>query len=1097
MADKIIFLQDSNSEQLIKSNLLTELQLLLEHFHEKISRNAQQIRDIKTKKEYAKAKFIERGGQDWRNGKFVYVISAIHAFLYDINCFLKKHETVLQQICEIRSQLHCSDLYSSRSEISLEGFPNYVPLIENYTTENPSFIKQRTEKWFELRKKAKVTGSTIYKALGMDTLKKQKEYFDHVICGVPEKSASATQLSNMKYGTENEVNGIATLVSRIMPVAYPQLQYFEEGCFEIKDENKPFMVVSPDGSLGKISDENQNRHSEVAVEIKCPMSAVHKEIPVRYYLQCLAEMEVIDVSKLVFVSWTPTTSTAFEIQRNKPLFKKSLDIVKDIYCCENSRKPSKLSRDILDMKKQIADECRKAKFMGEFLSASNVDIPSTTKVCNVEDQQYTTETNGTNFKLIANVSDLLTNLCDIVNESYELQRQKASEAIVFLCCDLDRNWSKNPFRWAPVCWFPKGYSISTVTVRKVLEQVHTECHKAGIHIPAVSFDGQWHNIVTRSASGKPITIYQLQKDVWQEAERTSKSDIIKVLSDLGKAFTWTTWTKEEGTTSLCEYPEYSRVTSIKRVHKSVWLPEGERVPFISLEAWNRIQKKNLSTLSVNDSESETSIPSTLLLDHVPIEVIQRNEHMANEKTNSDVLSHVTTDNDLAEELQSCNVDNDAWKTEIQHMQELQEVPIQSEDFDLSPIFSSENTVNDGGESPMESVNDDVISSMINTEESEHILAMLRTNKSTNTKNQWTDISSENLLEKCSTVKGLLSLRDVDLRIIARYLSKTRGVKIRESDRKNAKVDHISELLGLDLNSVVLNKTDQHRKQKKVKSLKDLTLSALSTKVPKQVLNKTFAEYIWPDRLAVWKSQMSVREDVTIGDLTEQHSWFYYPEFSSAREQLEVRCIDSTHMLTRARRKCCKGGIENLDNKPWIKVALQKTTFLSLAMVEDVADPMSASMALTHFSEAVENEMLKNGDFRAASLCNDIRSWWKAEDDPGIPALQRIKMRLSLRKRLLAGIDFATFPPKVMYIKGWPAQLWEALISNIDAKTFLYSLCKKNAYNVRAFKQYVGETFFAELTNQDKSGHGTVTVDNFSFFLGCAVEQMQTRLDSER
>lgn len=85
----------------------------------------------------------------------------------------------------------------------------------------------------------------------------------------------------------------------------------------------------------------------------------------------------------------------------------------------------------------------------------------------------------------------------------------------------------------------------------------------------------------------------------------------------------------------------------------------------------------------------------------------------------------------------------------------------------------------------------------------------------------------------------------------------------------------------------------------------------------------------------------------------------------------------------------------------------------------------------------------------------------------------------------------------MYIKGWPAQLWEALISNIDAKTFLYSLCKKNAYNVRAFSSMMGETFFAELTNQDKSGHGTVTVDNFSFFLGCAVEQMQTRLDSER
>lgn len=47
-----------------------------------------------------------------------------------------------------------------------------------------------------------------------------------------------------------------------------------------------------------------------------------------------------------------------------------------------------------------------------------------------------------------------------------------------------------------------------------------------------------------------------------------------------------------------------------------------------------------------------------------------------------------------------------------------------------------------------------------------------------------------------------------------------------------------------------------------------------------------------------------------------------------------------------------------------------------------------------------------------------------------------------------------------HFKGWPIQLWEAIISNIDAKTLLkYDICQGNAYNVRSFSSIIGETFF--------------------------------------
>ena len=65
------------------------------------------------------------------------------------------------------------------------------------------------------------------------------------------------------------------------------------------------------------------------------------------------------------------------------------------------------------------------------------------------------------------------------------------------------------------------------------------------------------------------------------------------------------------------------------------------------------------------------------------------------------------------------------------------------------------------------------------------------------------------------------------------------------------------------------------------------------------------------------------------------------------------------------------------------------------MVEDIVDPMSISMANTHFSKAVEDSTRENGDLEAASLCKDIREWWFAEDTPGIHTKTRIDIRMNL------------------------------------------------------------------------------------------------------
>ena len=140
----------------------------------------------------------------------------------------------------------------------------------------------------------------------------------------------------------------------------------------------------------------------------------------------------------------------------------------------------------------------------------------------------------------------------------------------------------------------------------------------------------------------------------------------------------------------------------------------------------------------------------------------------------------------------------------------------------------------------------------------------------------------------------------------------------------------------------------------------------SKKVPKQVLNASYSEYIWPEKLEDWNRRSPLQNEVKIKDTELPDYWFYIPEFSTRRQQLEVKCVDSTLLLTCTRRKTCKGGIEGISNHAWLKVAKSKKTLLSPIMVEDIVDPMSVSMANTHFSKAVEDSMRENGDFEAAN-----------------------------------------------------------------------------------------------------------------------------------
>jgi len=169
--------------------------------------------------------------------------------------------------------------------------------------------------------------------------------------------------------------------------------------------------------------------------------------------------------------------------------------------------------------------------------------------------------------------------------------------------------------------------------------------------------------------------------------------------------------------------------------------------------------------------------------------------------------------------------------------------------------------------------------------------------------------------KNATFEKLSSFLDTELRVVVKYLKNTKGlVNIKESATKGRKLEALDEVLSLDVPSTFGTKA---KCIKKIRCRNPCTLHELAFKAVycKHELNVFIAEMEFPAKHNEWKQDI---KHVHINDITQE--WFYKLEFSLQRMQLEVKCINSTHLLTRTRRKTCVGGIEKITNEPWVKVA---------------------------------------------------------------------------------------------------------------------------------------------------------------------------------
>ena len=104
----------------------------------------------------------------------------------------------------------------------------------------------------------------------------------------------------------------------------------------------------------------------MGTELKCPYYKAQTCFPPRYLLQCLAEIEVLNVESLIYLSWTSEESVVFQVQRDTNLFQRAMKYTVMLYDGEHTKKPTKLPSDLQEFKTDLFQKCQSVKLVGTF-----------------------------------------------------------------------------------------------------------------------------------------------------------------------------------------------------------------------------------------------------------------------------------------------------------------------------------------------------------------------------------------------------------------------------------------------------------------------------------------------------------------------------------------------------------------------------------------------------------------------------------------------------------------------------------------------------------------------------------------------------------
>ena len=328
-------------------------------------------------------------------------------------------------------------MQSQYNHVCLMGVEDILSVNDDFLDFSP-VIRQRTNAWHKIRTGGKVTGSIINKSLGLESLKKQNCYIENRFYGKPISDLTPVDSGRMKYGSENEINAISTLIGKILPTLFPDYTFFEEGCCVVKHKDEGFLVISPDGSC------RGQDGSVLGCEFKCPYpdkqysTVVHYKIPKYYVCQLLAEMYCLSADKLIYLLYSKESPTAFLVEFDPVLWEDILEELVRVYGVEKPKKQTRVSSAAKVIKQKIdkfLDE--NVTFLGEVKSVEAVPCSHLAPVSKSHHRAFYTNINENSYQRrktvkLNSLQSTFERVVRLFHKAEHLTKLIASEILVFM-----------------------------------------------------------------------------------------------------------------------------------------------------------------------------------------------------------------------------------------------------------------------------------------------------------------------------------------------------------------------------------------------------------------------------------------------------------------------------------------------------------------------------------------------------------------------------------------------------------------------------------------------------------------------------------------
>lgn len=245
-------------------------------------------------------------------------------------------------------------------------------------------------------------------------------------------------------------------------------------------------------------------------------------------------MVVLETDVLIFVSYSNESTTFHKVHFDEVLWERILGEATALNDKHGIVKHTRSRPQLKSLKELLSSFVKtNVEFLCEVPSLHMIDsmlsvrlTPSSpfNKACPVD----RAERECSQDDIISTASHTKT----VLETGYHLSRRKATEVMVWVLTNKDRNSSLEIPCSLPIAYGLKDYRLSAKEMRDATDYVLEKCHEKGIHVVGFYTDGQWISLMHRDNNDNLLTLVQLQKDAWVSTKGLGKVDLIRKFSGI-------------------------------------------------------------------------------------------------------------------------------------------------------------------------------------------------------------------------------------------------------------------------------------------------------------------------------------------------------------------------------------------------------------------------------------------------------------------------------------------------------------------------------------------------------------------------------------